>query len=132
MDQVNLRSEFSEENCLLARSIAPTYYADRDIPIERAVASSARSQTVAFHRFLVRYPEPFGGRTTGHNHAFCFQPFTVDLQTMIIRARLEFVDFSVLEASAQFLGFPVHVHNELRTIDALRQPGKVLDLPSCP
>src|SRR5260221_493721 len=46
MDQVNLRSEFSEENCLLARSIAPTYYADRDIPIERAVASSARMQTV--------------------------------------------------------------------------------------
>jgi len=54
MDQVNLRSELSEENCLLARGIAPTYYADRDIPIERAVASSARSQTVAFHRFLVR------------------------------------------------------------------------------
>jgi len=50
---------------------------------------------------------------------------------MIIRARLEFVDFGVLEASAKFLGLPVHVHNELRTIDALRKPGKILNLSSC-
>src|ERR1700733_1589111 len=127
MNQVNVGSKFGQKHRLLTSGVAPADHTDRDIPIKSPVASCARSQAVTLEPFLIRQPKPLSGRATRHNQALRFQPLAVDLETVKVRAGFEFVDFSVAEASAEFLRLPVHVHDQLRAINPVGKSGEILD-----
>src|ERR1700678_479025 len=127
MNQVNVGSKLGQKHRLLTRGVAPADHTDRDVSIERPIASRARSQAVTLQPFLICQPEPLSGRATGHNQTLRFQPLAVDLETVKVSAGFEFVDLSVAETSAKFLRLPVHVHDQLRAINPVGESGEILD-----
>ncbi len=82
---------------------------------------------MSFKLLLVFQAQPFGGSAASDNNASRFDPFSIDLHSMILFAGFKFFKFGVAEPGAEFFRLFMHVHDQLRSVDTVRESGEILD-----
>src|SRR5207302_9195071 len=113
---------------LLSRGITTTHHRHRNVAIKGAIAGRTRRQPMADEFLLVLQPEPARRGAACDNERFGLQPFlVVNLQTNVRIQRLEAGRFGIRKTGAEFFRLRVHVHDQLRAVDAVGEPGKILD-----
>ena len=124
MDEINLRSEAREEKRFLRRGIATADHADGHVAIKAPsqVAQLVRPWPINFSSFSSPVARR---RTTRDNQRFCFEPLVIRANTNVLAAHFEIGHFRIRKARAEFFRLRVHVHDQLRTVDAFRKAGKV-------
>ena len=75
--------------------------------------------------FLIGQTGPFGGRATGDDEGFGFDPLAVNFEAVMIFSRLEFFERAELEACAEFFGLRLHAHDEVGAIDAFGEAREI-------
>jgi hypothetical protein len=127
MDQVDLRRKSRKENSFFGRGITTADNADRNVPVKRAIASSAGSQSVPFEFALVLEPQPFCRSASGNDDRFSFESFTVSVQPEMTVDGFESQELAVFENRSEFFGLPMHIHHKLRSVDTFREAREILD-----
>jgi hypothetical protein len=72
---------------------------------------------------LVVQSEISGRGAAGDDERPRLEPFIVSFNPDMLVARIEIGHFRVRKPGAKFLGLPVHVQNQLRSIDSVGKPG---------
>ena len=75
--------------------------------------------------FLILQIEPSGRGAAGDDEGLGLDPCTINLEAVAMLAGLEILQRAVLETRAEFLRLRVHVHDEIRAVDALGEAGKI-------
>jgi hypothetical protein len=115
-----------EEGRLLARRIAAADHRHGHVAVEGAVAGGARRQPVADELLFIRQPEPLRTRAARDDEGARLLPLPVHLQAQMSVRLLEVLDRLIGKTRPEALRLRLHVHDQFRPVDALREAGKVL------
>ena len=86
---------------------------------------------MSFELFFVFQAQPLGRGTAGDDDAFRFDPISVDLEPMMSFGGFKFFELGVHEPSDEFLRLFVHIHDQLRPVNAIGKSREILDERSC-
>ena len=127
MDQINLRGEAGEEERFFGRGIAAADHANRHVAIKCAIAGRATRQAVANQLLFVLQPEIAGGGAARDDQRLGVEPFVVGLQADMAVGHFQIRRFRVRKTRAEMFRLLVHVHDQLRAVDAFRKARKIFD-----
>src|SRR4051812_13996823 len=120
--------EAGEEGRLLHRRVTAADHDDVLVAEEEAVTGGTGGHAAAEQALLVVQPEVAVLRAGGHDHRVRPVHLVADLDDLRGGGEVDLGDVTGDELGAEALGLRAHVVHELRALDALGEPGEVLDL----
>lgn len=129
VDHVDLVCELREERCLFHRGVAAADHCHRLLAEEEAVTGGTPRHSVTAQAFFVLQAELAVGGAGCIDHGERLVHVAVaEGHLLDFTAELEFGDVIHHDLSAETLGLLAEILHQVRPLDALREPGVVLDI----
>jgi hypothetical protein len=80
-----------------------------------------------FELLFILQAQPFGRGAASDDDASCLDPFSVNLEPMMPLGGFKFFELGVPEPGTEFFRLFMHIHDQLRPVDAIRKTGEILD-----